>query len=466
MPSPPDSRIRGFIVSGVARLRGDGTNAVLARGGLGSFLVSGVGAALAVLLQLVLSHQLSVDGFGRYIYALNLVSTLAALCVLGFETASLRFVASYRGTMQWGLLRGYLRRSAQIPVIGSLCVAAGIVGATSMLRGQFAPELGRVLRLSALLLPVLVLLRVASSHLQGLKRVVVGQVVQQLVRGVLLIAALAIIGWLLRRQLTASGAMILNISVSLVCLAMVWRLRRRLLPNELSNAPMTFETGFWIRASAPLFLISAAQTTLIQVDTLLLGAMTNTTQAGIYAVASQFAIIPAFAINAANSIVAPMIAEFHAQGRRDDLQRMLILNARGVLLFAGPAIVALIFGGRFLLGYYGPAFVVGWAPMVVLSIAQLVVAVCGPVGFLMTMTGQEREASAYIVLSAAVDVVLNVILIPRFGIMGAAFATATAVTLRSLLLSVRVRSTLGLTAHAFGKMLSRSSQAVVGHVNH
>jgi O-antigen/teichoic acid export membrane protein len=108
-------------------------------------------------------------------------------------------------------------------------------------------------------------------------------------------------------------------------------------------------------------------------------------------------------------------------------------------LFARP-VVTLVFGAA----YAGAA-----APLAILASGQLVNATAGPVAALLSMTGHERDVGAVFTMAAIINVLLNIFLIPRFGINGAAAATAVSLAFWNIALFVRVRSRLGISSTAF-----------------
>ena len=88
----------------------------------------------------------------------------------------------------------------------------------------------------------------------------------------------------------------------------------------------------------------------------------------------------------------------------------------------------------------------------ILCIGQLVNASVGSVGVLLDMTGNEKDSAGAIGLGAGANVALNALLIPRYGVEGAAIATATSIVIRNILLSVRVRQRLNISPTIFGKI--------------
>ncbi len=436
--------------SGAVALRGEGVGATLARRSVGVFGVRVLVAATAFGLQAFLTRLLGPEEFGRYIYAVSWILFISQVGVLGLDTASLRFISAYEAQGRWPALHGFVRRSVQFASGLSLVLAAGLLTAVWLLGDRLAPGLARPITIASVLLPLTVLLQLLVSQLQALRRVVLGQGVQGLLRPALIVTglgALVGLGW---SEGTALAAIAMNTAATFVAVLLAWAMLRRVLPGAVLAAAPVFENGAWLGTAVPLFLITAAQLILTQTDVLMLGAMVGTTQAGVYAVASQLSTVITFAIMSLNAILAPMIASLHAQGRRAELQRVLTLSSRGVLAFAVPTVVILAAAGPLVLQVFGSGFAGAYIPLLILSGGQLTIALCGSVGFLLTMTGHERVATAVIGLTALTNIGLNLLLIPRYGLVGAAIATSTATALRSLVLSVYVRRLLGFDATALG----------------
>ena len=108
--------------------------------------------------------------------------------------------------------------------------------------------------------------------------------------------------------------------------------------------------------------------------------------------------------------------------------------------------VIIVVGGRFLLAAFGPGFEDAYIPLVILGAGQLVNALCGPVGLLLMMTGNERLTLAVLVGSVIVNLVLNVLLIPVWGLTGAAVSTGVSMALWNILLGMKVRCRLGIAS--------------------
>ena len=111
----------------------------------------------------------------------------------------------------------------------------------------------------------------------------------------------------------------------------------------------------------------------------------------------------------------------------------------GLVAFSIPVCVGVILFGRFLLGLFGAEFTSGYGALVILLVGQLINSLAGPVGFLMTMTGHQKEVSFVTVICFLLNVLLNVALIPIWGMHGAAVATAVTIILFNLVLYILVQ---------------------------
>jgi O-antigen/teichoic acid export membrane protein len=177
--------------------------------------------------------------------------------------------------------------------------------------------------------------------------------------------------------------------------------------------------------------------------------MLTTAEAAVYGAATQLTLPLMLALSSVTYVAQSMIADIYARDR-DRLQSLVravtwLTTALGV-----PMAVGLIVLGRPLLNLYGEGFAEGHTILILLTFAQLVVGLVGSLaGYLMTMTAHEREAAWIIGLAAALNLVLALVLTPRFGPIGTASGTLIAAVARAAALSVYIRRAMGLRLLSF-----------------
>lgn len=409
------------------------------------------GTAATLLLQIVLARLLGVQGFGDYMYVVSWIGLLSLVATLGLDTAALRYVSEYAARGAWQLVDAFLRRSLVVVALASTTLSVLLVAVVSALGEHLADSLAQTFFTSALLLPGLALLLLVSGVLRGLKQVVVAMLPQWLLRPVLLVAAAGSLTLLLRRAPSPAAVMSADVAVCALLFVALWyrlrRHRRGVARSERLSLPPVRE---WIATSLPIAALTAIRMTMSRVDILLVGTLLGTGAAGIYAAPAHMSILITFGLAAVNMIAAPLFAELRVRGESEELQRVVTLGTRGAFLFSLVVGSVLILLGPFLLGLYGPDFAAGFPPLVILVLSQVIGSAGGSVGFLLSMTGNERLAAWLTGGVGFLNLLLNLLLIPRFGLVGAALATGIANVAWTAVLAVAVRRSLGVRPTVFG----------------
>lgn len=431
-----------FVAGRSARLRElyahGGIAQTLARGAIWSLVISAGGSAIALGVQMLLTRSLGQAEYGRYLYALAWMNAALLLGKLELDTAALRFVGAYAGSRDWPRLSGYLRRATRVVLVASLGVV--IVGASIvwLIRSALNSGLAQALWIACTLLPVTAMTLFKASCLQGFKRVPQSQGPNALLRPLLFGAGIGVAAYGFGVALTAPSAVALNLLASVPVLFLSAKFLRDAIPAEARAATPQYETRYWLNTAGGLLAIAAAQLVLgTQADVLVIGTMLTPSEAGVYGAASQLASLILFVVTAVVFIALPMISDFHARGRHAELQHLVNLVQLANLGVSLPAFAIMLFEGGMLLGWFGPEFVVGAPVLAVLSTGAFIGATTGVLaGFLLALTGHQRQAAVIIIGCAVLNLVLSVSLTHLFGSIGTASATTTTTLVRSVLLMV------------------------------
>jgi O-antigen/teichoic acid export membrane protein len=428
-----------------------GAGGVLARGSLAAFAVRG-GAVMTLFgLHVLLARTLGVSSYGNYVYALTWVQLLALFSTAGMSTASARYVAEYRAQGKPALLNGFLRHAQVLGLIGSSIVAILLIGAVLLLDSRVDRSLARTLLWGALLLPVVTLLEVRSGALRGLKRVFLARLPIDVLRPAFVAMGAVVVYAVAQDALNASVVMVVNILATALALSIVEvALRGRPDKERTAETTVPLPRKEWSRVGFQLLLVAGFGLVLGQTDTLMLGLLRGTTDAGIYSVSMRLASFAAFAFVSVGVMIGPQIAELHTRDKRRELQRILTLGARTSLAFAAPMVLGLAVGASTLLAMFGSEFGQGWIPLIILACGQLVSCLAGFAFLLLTMTGNQRVVAWVLGGSAALNVGLNAALIPRFGMLGAAVATTLTLVLWNIILVVKARLVYQVDTSALG----------------
>ena len=434
------------------KLGGDRIAVLIAKVASGALLIGVLGSAIALFGQIVLARILGAEEYGWYVLYLALIQVLVVPSVCGFDSAVLRFTATYVATERWANLRGLISASRLIVLLISLviCLVALVVIETIDLDWTGARKSGVLVAL--ILLPILSVTPVVEHSLRGLKKIVIASSVTNVARPSVLLLLVVTVYQTRSLELTATSAIQLNACAAVLSLLILVALVRRNMPAPVFENQREYEIKEWIGVSLPMVFMSGMYMLLAKVDILMIGSLLGAADAGIYAASSRIAEVVGFGLASVNSIAAPLLAEYFATRDFAKLQTTLTWSARIAGIVTLVAAVILWFFGDIPLMWFGGEFVVGHVVLRIVLFGILVSAATGSVGFMLVMGGEQIRAAQIVAGSVVLNILMNVFLIPRFGIVGAAISTAFCTTALNLTMFMTVRAKWGLNSSVFGRL--------------
>jgi O-antigen/teichoic acid export membrane protein len=426
-------------------LRGDGLRSFLVRGFLGGAALKAVQALLTFAVAVLLARALGPEDYGVYTFALSLSFLLAVPSQMGLPTLMVREVARYHLKTEWGRLRGFLRwANVAVLAFSALLVLVAVLVAMAF-SGQAEKSELATFGWALALVPLAALGNLRGAALRGLRKVVLGQLPEKILRPALLLllaGAVAAFG-----TLSAPTAMALHALAAALAFAMGIVLLLRALPTEVRTATPAYQSRHWLGSILPLSVISGMQVINHQTDVVLLGLLSTSEELGVYRVAYQGSALVAFTLTIANTVIHPQITRLYHSGETDKLQRMITWSARAIFGFSlPPAAIFVFYGEPVLVLAFGERYSEGYMALAILCIGQMATVALGPAASVLNMTGHERDTARAVALAAASNVILNLILIPTFGIEGAAVATGVSLSLANTLLYRHARKRLGINS--------------------
>lgn len=414
-----------------------------------SFVLRATSAGLSLLATVFLARLLGAGGYGAYAFAFALVMLLALPAQAGLPNLILRETARGMAQGRPDLVQGVWRWSGR--VVGALSLALVLLAGPALLlwRGGLGGAQGLILVWALALVPLVALGNLRGAALRGLKQVVAGQLPEFVIRPGAFVLLLIGTGLLAARQLSAPLAMAMHVVAALIAfIAGAWMLWRGT-PPSVRQAPATSKGRAWLGSSLLFALIAGFLVINTQASTLILGLFEPFYQVGIYRVAVQVAALASFGLQAVNMVVAPRFADLYAQGSMDRMQRLATGSARVALTISLLLAALILLAGRPFFGLvFGSEFAASFSPLLILLVGQIVNSAAGSVGYLLNMSGHERDTVRGMAVAAGANIALNLALIPLLGIQGAALATATSLIVWNTLLWLSVRRRLGISSLA------------------
>jgi O-antigen/teichoic acid export membrane protein len=242
--------------------------------------------------------------------------------------------------------------------------------------------------------------------------------------------------------LTGSVALVVTAWVApyavmlVVLVAWVLRRLRRVLARADEFAEPTawrvLGNEFW-RFSAPRALSRVFTVALQRVDVIVVAALRGPADAAVYAAATRFLVLGLMFVQAIQQVMTPKISEFLALGENGRAQTIYRTTTAWLTLVSWPIYLMALLFAPLLMGIFGPGYQRGATAAVILCAAMLVATACGPVDSMLLMGGRSGLSLMNTGLALAVNVGLDLLLVPSFGITGAALGWAAAIFVNNLL---------------------------------
>jgi O-antigen/teichoic acid export membrane protein len=394
------------------------------------------GGISAFVLSVLLARILGMRGVGLYFLATTVTSFAIVVGRAGQENAVLRFGAIAADREDWDALTGLRRASRWLVLAASGAVAILLFAAAPALASWafHEPELAPLLRILALGVPLTALATVDIELVRATGRVRIAAILEALPSPALSLAfvvPLAVIYGL-------AGAMAGTVAVGAAVLLVVAVAARRVVP-ALAGPTGHFERARLVQTGIPLLWVGLSAMVLSVTDTLMLGVLADARAVGLYGAAVRAAALASSALAAVNAVVSPRFAALHADGRIDEIRRLSRSATGQALLLALPILAICAAAPGTVLSLFGPEFATGASVLLVLVVGHGVNVLTGPVGMVLVMTGHEKIMRNNVLAAGAVNIGLNLILVPKLGALGAAVATAVSLALVNGLSLVQVR---------------------------
>jgi O-antigen/teichoic acid export membrane protein len=434
------------------RLGPGGENKGLARGAGVAFLLQGLGAGAAFAMQVLLGRWMGADGYGVYSYTVAWAGLIAVATGLGLPSTVLRFIPAFLSHGDHPRVRGVLNLSVAV-TLGVGAAAAGLATAVVLLVGD-DPNWNVVLGLW--IAPLLAMRTVQQEIVRAFRRIALAYGPSMLLRPLLVILGAGIYV-ALGNDLDSEMALLITIGALLLMLAYQGLVFWRGLPHEVRRSEAEYETRIWMKVALPLLLIASFMIVLQETDIVMVGSLLSAEDAGIYTAASKTSGIVGLILLSVNAIAAPIFSSLWAQQKVDELA---VLASRVAVWIFWPTLVAsivLAVAAKPVLSLFGSEFSEANWILTVLLVGQLVSAGVGSVGYLMTLTGFQKEAAVVYGCVAIAHVGLNLVAIPLLGAIGAAVATSVSLSIWNLWLHHLVVRHVGVHPSIMARVRARKT---------
>ncbi|UCD34133.1 MAG: flippase [Nitrospiraceae bacterium] len=420
-----------------------------ARGGAVAFLLKISNTGLGFLNQVILARILGAGGLGEVILAITVVRISSQIAKFGMEETMMKFIPLYLDGGDESRIKGTVSFVLRFCLLFSLAFMIMVFLSSRFISLTIFHSEGllKLLPVIVIALPAWVLRDVAGGVLRGYRDAFRALLPEALVSPLVKITIFLLLTLKGVSPLYAVVAFVTGEIIS--CAAALHFLRAKL--HMLRHIQGHCDRRKVLEVAYTIIFTGMSVLLYTQADIWILGMFTDAETVGIYGIASKLVLLVYFPMMAFSAIVPSVISSVHASGNHAELQEVVRESTRWILSLAMPIILLLLLEGETILRiFFGPEFAVGYPVVVILIAGQLIKAGAGLIGMILQMTGEHRVYMKVNIFWGLLNILLNVLLVPRYGMIGAAAATALCLVMVDIICIVIIQRRLAILTLARG----------------
>jgi O-antigen/teichoic acid export membrane protein len=420
----------------------------VAKGGGIAFIGTGAGKLLTLGLHILLGRVLGPSAYGLYAIGMSVAVIARSFAPLGLNQGIVRFCSLYRGKGDNERIKGTILSALGISLFSSIVVACILFTFSDLIANRFFhdKDLSWVIRVFAIELPFFVIVGITASVAQSFRRIAYHQGIQNIfypLTTLILVSVAFLLGFQLAGALY--GVIVAGILSAVAGLYFLVKI----FPVFSSNLKPKYQAQTLLRFSGSVFLAGLAYALNMQIDRIILGHFEAPYQVGVYNAATVIALqIGTIAFHPLSVIMSPIIADLYNQNRIDELKLIFQTATRWMFSIAAPFLIIVSLFAREIMNCFGSAFASGWLVLMILALSRFIFVSVGPTTELLQMSGRQNLDLLNNASFLAINIGLNLWLIPLMGSIGAAIATAASVIVFNITQLIEIRILLKINPYS------------------
>ncbi len=413
---------------------------------LGSFIAFAlriIGLIFGYVFIILITRNYGADTLGVFALASTILTMVSIIGKAGFDIALVRFISQHFTNNRLDLVKEVYYKALIIIIPLSIMISIALFMIAPLLSNEvFHKEyLVKYIRFVSIAVLPFVLINVNSQAFRGIKKVTAFAFFQY-VSGFFFSALLLFILNLIfnGKENLPILSFVIAIFTGAIFSQLYWHKNAEFSHTQTGNSLNVMSL---LNVSIPMMLTDAMFVIMTWMTTIMMGIFRTDTEVGIFNVTLRISAVTSITLIAINSIAAPIYAELYGKGDLKGLNKIAKQTTKLVFWSTTPILILIFLFPKYILSFFGPEFNSGWLSLLILTIGQFVNSISGPVGFILQMTGREKAFQNIVLVACLISVLLGLVIIPSYGIIGAAIANTVSLIFWNILTMFYIKKVFG-----------------------
>ena len=374
---------------------------------------------------------------GQYNYINSLLFILGALAVAGTQEAILKYAGILEAENKFYLIKKIYKKKLFIVGCSSGIIWLLFFSIRFIFSNLFQDSVLEATLIKAIVtLPFFSISLLNFKAIRGLRKLVASEVFFNLLRHILLFISVLITWIILDPEFLLYAFMIVFFLLAVSSTYYIFSILKTIpiASTEDTNEDINrFSYKEILRTSYPMTISYLSLLIMKSLDIIILEQYTNFENVALYGIVVRVSVLLGIVLMSVNAMVAPDIAKFYHAKQFSKLKVLVNKSVKMTVYLTIPILVVIFGAPTFVLGLFGEPYKLAKMPLLLITFGELVNICCGAVGIYMNMTGKQLVYQRILLIALALNILLNLILIPKFGMVGAAFSTSFCLILWNLI---------------------------------
>jgi len=394
--------------------------AELLKGSSIAFTFKIVGIGFGYIFTILIAKWYGVQTLGLFALSMTILNIFVTFSLFGFNNALSKFIAQFNHDFKQSLVKEVYFKALKITIPLGILLSFILYTSANFLAINIFDNKDSIpfFKIVSIAIVPSILLSINATVFRGLKNITLFSFFQSL--GIYFLAVILLMLFYMNNSYKIDAILSQTLAISIMCIVSIVYIYKHTYIYKVS-IKNSLKYKKIMSVAFPMLLTSSMGLIIASTDIVMIGIFRSEEEVGIYSVIVKIATITTFALMAINSISGPKYSELSEN--KLELKKVINKSSKILFLFGTIIILILFLFSKTLLGFFGKEFLVGLFALHCLLFGYYFRIISGSIGEIFQNTGHERLQSKLVFLFAVLNIFLNFILIPKYGINGAAIAT-------------------------------------------